>query len=229
MIWAEEMTRAGGGTDAVQGRGMGQVYCDDCVLRDMRALCHRRRLLCVFSACLGVLCLLSLPCAGGMPELSAEGVKAYKEVKKAEMFCNSAVGYAGSTPEVVWAFRDLLLEKNADAAFKALMQEATIPGQMYALCGLWFTDQAAFKEQVARYHAMKGKVKTMIGCIVDEEAIADLVVSKYPTPIRLKGPEDSLKGWWARNPKGSGYSDIAGGYWPSELKGEKGATRPVKR
>lgn len=195
----------------------------------MRDLCNRRRLFCVFSACLGMLCLLSLPCTGGVPELSAEGVKAYQEVKKAEMFCNSAVGFAGSTPEVVWAFRDLLVEKNADVAFKALMQEATMSGQMYALCGLWFTDQAAFKEQVARYHAMKGKVKTMIGCIVDEEAIADLVVSKYPTPIRLNGPEDILKAWWARNPNGSGYSDISGGYWPSELKGEKGARRPVKR
>ncbi|MCX6849297.1 MAG: hypothetical protein NTY98_10285 [Verrucomicrobia bacterium] len=195
----------------------------------MPALCNRHRLLRVFTACLGVLCLLISSCAGGVPELSAEGVKAYKEVKKAEMFCNSAVGYAGSTPEVVWAFRDLLAEKNADAAFKALMQEATMPGQMYALCGLWFTNQAAFKAQVTRYHAMKGKVKTMIGCIVDEEAIADLVVSKYATPIRLNGPEDTLKAWWGRNPNGSGYSDIAGGYWPSELKGEKGARRPVKR
>ena len=213
----------------MQGRGVWQVYCDDCVLRDMRALCNRRRLLCVFSACFGMLCLLSLRCAGGVPELSAEGVKAYQEVKKAEMFCNSAVGYAGSTPEVVWAFRDLLAEKNADAAFKALMQEATMPGQMYALCGLWFTDQAAFKKQVVRYHAMKGKVKTMIGCIVDEEAIADLVVSKYSPAIRLLGPEDTMKAWWARNPNAKGYSDIAGGYWPSELKGEKGEKRPAKR
>ena len=104
-----------------------------------------------------------------------------------------------------------------------------MPGQLYGLCGLWFTDQAEFKKQVARYHAMKGKVNTMTGCCISDDSIADLVVSKYPKPIRLNGPEDTVKDYWARNPKGSGYSDIAGGYWPSELKGEKGEKRPAKR
>ena len=168
-------------------------------------------------------------CSTSRPPLTTQGIKAYDVVKRAERFFNSAVGYAGSTPEVVWAFRDLLAEKNADAAFKSLLQEATLPGQLYGLCGLWFTDQAAFKEQVARYRVMPGKVKTMIGCIIYEDAIAELVVSKYPTPIRLSGPEDTMKAWRARNPKVAGFMDIAGGYWPSELRGEKGAQRPAKR
>jgi hypothetical protein len=195
----------------------------------MTAFLCTRRLFSVFSLGFGMLCPLSAVCAAAVPELSAEGVKAYAVVKTAERFYSSAVGYAGSTPDVVWAFRDLLAEKNADAAFKALIREATMPGQLYGLCGLWFTDQAEFKKLVARYHAMKGKVNTMIGCIIDEDEIADLVVSKYPTPIRLNGPEDTMKAWWARNPNAKGYSDIAGGYWPSELKGEKGAKRPAKR
>jgi len=192
-------------------------------------ICTRRRLLSVFSAGFGMLCLLSAACAAAVPELSAQGVKAYAVVKTAERFFGSAVGYAGSTPDVVWSFRDLLAEKNADAAFKSLIREAKIPGQLYGLCGLWFTDQAEFKKQVARYHAMPGKVKTMIGCIIDEDEIADLVVSKYSPAIRLLGPEDTMKAWWARNPNAKGYSDIAGGYWPSELKGEKGEKRPAKR
>lgn len=164
-----------------------------------------------------------------LPELSAEGLRAYQKVKKAEMFCSAAVGYAGTTPEVVWSFRDLLKEKNADAAFKALLQEATVPGQLYGLCGLWFTDQAAFKKEVARYGAMRGKVWTMMGCMIGEDVIAEVVVSPYPTPIRLNGPEDSVEDWWARNPKDPGHSDIAGGSWPSVFKGEKGAKRPVKK
>jgi hypothetical protein len=168
-------------------------------------------------------------CSTSRPPLTSQGIKAYHVVKKAGRFFNSAVGYAGSTPDVVWAFRDLLAEKNADAAFKSLLQEATLPGQLYGLCGLWFTDQVAFKEQVVRYRAMPGKVKTMIGCIIDEDAVAELVESKHPKAIRLLGPEDTMKAWWARNPNAQGYSDIAGGCWPSELKGEKGAQRPAKR
>ncbi len=169
----------------------------------------------------GMLCLVISLCPASMPELSAKGAKAYAAVKTTERFCGSAVGFAGSTPEVVWAFRELLGERNADAAYKSLIQEATLPGQLYGLCGLWFTDQAEFKKQVARYRAMKGKVKTMIGCIITEDEIAELVESSHPKAIRLRGPEDTMKAWWDRNPNAEGRSDIAGGYWPSELKGEK--------
>lgn len=209
---------------------MGKVPAVAAFMRNMHSLSKRRRLFLVLSASLGMLCL---PCFPGMAairlQLSAQGVQAYQAVKSADRFYSASVGYAGSTPEVVWAFRDLLVEKNADAAFKALLQDpqATLPGQLSGLCGLWFTDQTEFKKQVARYHAMKGKVGTMIGCIIGEDEIADLVVSKYPTPIRLNGPGDTLEAWWVRNPKG-GYSDIAGGYWPSKLKGKPGAKRPAK-
>lgn len=195
-----------------------QVLCGGRVESDMNGVCLRRVLFRVFCA---VLCLLGSACRSAMPELSGEGTKAYEVVKKAERFTNAAVGYAGETPGAVRAFRELLAEKNADAAFKALIQEATLPGQLYALCGLWYTDPAAFKVQVARYRTKPGKVATMIGCIVDEDDIAELVESKHPRAIRLLGPGDTMKAWWARNPNAEARGDIAGGYWPSELKGEK--------
>ncbi len=172
------------------------------------------------SASFAMLCLLISTCSAASLDLSAQGIKAYQTVKQADTFCDSVVGFAGTTPEVVGAFRDLLAQKNADAAFKSLLKEATLPGQLYGLCGLWFTDQAAFKVQVARYRAMTGKVKTQMGCIIDLDPIAELVESTSPDAIRLLGPQDTMKAWFARNPKG-GRSDIAGGYWPSVLKGEK--------
>ncbi len=188
-----------------------------------------RRLLHASSASLVVVWLLISTCAAARPDLSAQGVKAYDIVRTTDTFSSAHVGFAGTTPAVVWAFRDLLAETNADAAFKSLLQEATLPGQLYALCGLWFTDQAEFKKQVARYRAMPGKVKTMVGCSVGDDALADLVQSTHPKAIRLRGPDDTLKAWWARNPDAETRSDIAGGYWPSELKGEKGEKRPTKR
>lgn len=173
------------------------------------------------------MCLLASSCLAALPDLSSQGIKAYQQVKKAEMFEDAHVGFSGKTPEVVWAFRDLLAEKNADAAFKALLQEATLPGQLYALCGLWFTDPAEFKRQVAHYRAMPGNVKTMSGCDISEDSIAKFVESQHPKAIRLRGPQDTMKAWWARNRNAEGRSDIAGGYWPSELKGEKGEQRPA--
>lgn len=143
---------------------------------------------------------------------------AYAVVKKADKFYDAAIGFAGTKPEVVTAFQTLLQQQNADAAFKSLLQEATLPGQLYALCGLWFTDQAAFKQQIARYSRVKGKVPTMMGCIVSEDPVAELVKSAHPGTVRLRGPEDSLKAWWQRHPDADTRYDIAGGAWPSNFK-----------
>lgn len=162
--------------------------------------------------------LMLSACMATAPPLSEQGSKAYQTVKKTDKFYDVAVGYAGTTPEVVHAFQTLLQEKNSDAAFKSLLKEATLPGQLYALCGLWFTDPEMFKQQVPNYSSMKGKVPTMMGCIVDEDPIAELVKSNHPGAVRLKGPGDSLKAWWGRNPNADTRYDIFGGAWPSNFK-----------
>lgn len=162
--------------------------------------------------------LLLSACSTSSLPLSGQGIKAYRIVKKADKFYDSRVGYGGDTPEVVHAFQDLLNEKRADVAFKALLEKATLPGQLYALCGLWFTDPEEFKRKLPHYSRLKGEVPTMMGCIVDEDPISELVKSNHPGVVRLKGPNDSLKDWWKRNPNANTRYDIAGGAWPSNFK-----------
>jgi hypothetical protein len=163
--------------------------------------------------------LMLSACSTPKPPLSGQGNKAYRIVKKTDMFYDSAVGYGGDTPEVVHAFQELLNEKRADAAFKALLEKATLPGQLYALCGLWFTDPEEFKRQVPHYSSLKSKVPVMMGCVVAEDSVSELVKCNRPETVRLRGPHDSLKGWWKRNgnDKSARY-DIAGGAWPSNFK-----------
>lgn len=157
-------------------------------------------------------------CMAVTPPLSESGSKAYATLKNMDKFYDVAVGFAGTTPETVHAFQALLRERNADAAFKSLLKEATLPGQLYALCGLWFTDSEEFKRQVPHYSSLKGKVPTMMGCIVSEDPISELVKSNHPGAVRLKGPDDSLKDWWKRNPNADTRYDIFGGAWPSNFK-----------
>ncbi|WP_395748349.1 hypothetical protein [Prosthecobacter sp.] len=160
-------------------------------------------------------------CTDSAPGLTSRGQKAFRVLKEADKFYDSAVGFAGTTPEVVRSFQILLKEEDADAAFKVLLQEATLPGQLYALCGLWFTDQAAFKLGVARYSASTLKVPAMMGCVVADEQVSELVECRQPGTVHLNGPKDSLSEWWKRNKTENVSYDIAGGAWPSNFKEAK--------
>lgn len=160
-------------------------------------------------------------CSISRPSLSDQGSKAYRMLKKTDKFYDYAVGYGGDTPEVVHAFQALLKESNADAAFKSLLKDATLPGQLYALCGLWFTDPAELKLHVERYRSLKTRVPTMMGCIVAEDSVSELVECKHPGTVHLRGPQDSLKEWWKRNRSDNVRYDIAGGAWPSNFKEAK--------
>src|SRR5262245_12558776 len=56
--------------------------------------------------------------------------------------------FAGVTPDSVHSFRRLLDVPDASTRFAQLLREATPAGQLYALCGLFFTDAAAFRSAV---------------------------------------------------------------------------------
>ena len=68
-----------------------------------------------------------------LPKLTTEGQRAYKTLLVADTFSDDAVGEAGEIPDTVRAFRLLLKETEADMAFKRLVSEATLPGQLYGL------------------------------------------------------------------------------------------------
>src|SRR4051812_49734436 len=72
---------------------------------------------------------------------------AYVTIEDETTFCSTMVGAGGAVPKVVSAFRTLVWDPAGDTAFKSLLKEAKPAGQLYALCGLWFTDPVAFKTE----------------------------------------------------------------------------------
>ena len=181
-------------------------------------------------ACFGL--MLSLAAASTLPaqppELSARGRQAYEMIKDTRCFSSTAVGVAASTPPVVFAFRDLLEEPKADAALKALANEATPEGQLYALCGLWFTDPAAFQSMVKELRKSDRKITRMNGCMRGEETLNAVLESSEKDVVRLRDNRQTIKEWLESHSGKSMSYDIAGGAWPSMLRDEGGFRKPKR-
>src|SRR5262245_5683289 len=138
------------------------------------------------------------------------------------VFAGSAVGDGCNVSDEVTAFRLLLKKPYADVAFKDLLQNAGLPGQLYALCGLYFTDPNAFRSVVGKYCSMEEEIPTLFYCIGSTMKVSGLVCSKSPRAVRLDGPHDSIESWTRRQNWPQGLSvehDIIGGGFPSDFQG----------
>jgi hypothetical protein len=157
---------------------------------------------------------------GPEPALSPEGREAFRILRDAERFTDDAIYYAGITPVEVRAFRWLMREPEAGPAFAQLAREATLPGRLYALCGLYYTDPAAFTKAVEPYRASEQTVFFQTGCIgIRDQAVAELVESPGSHPVRLTSRSETVKEWASRNAPEGGYRlDILGGGYPSEFR-----------
>lgn len=100
--------------------------------------------------------------------------QAYETLRAARTFAGAHVGIAGTTPDTVLALRLLLEAPAADSLLKRLLDEATLPGQLYALAGLYLVDPDHTRAAAARYLASDAEVETMFGCIGGEQKVSDL-------------------------------------------------------
>jgi hypothetical protein len=155
-------------------------------------------------------------------DLTKEGKDAYEVIAKSEKFCDTAVGYAGTMPEVVHAFRVVLGEAGADKAFKKLLSDATISGKLYALCGLYYTDPDYFQKAVEPFRHSDAKVKTFMGCIVSQWRVSEIVEQSLPNVVRLKNRKQTIKEWAEETKPESMIFDIVGGGWPNRFKEDGG-------
>lgn len=162
------------------------------------------------------------------PPLGAKGRAAFEVLKTTSTFSSTTVGIAGITPSEVFAFRDLLDDAQADAALKILLKEATPEGQLYAVCGLWFTDPNAFQAQVISRRDTSTKVNHVDGCERGEERVSRLIWSNEAGAVRLKDNKQTIKQWLEANKPANMFYDIGGGAWSSLLREEGGFRKPLR-
>ena len=153
--------------------------------------------------------------------LTSEGESSYQVLLLAPEFENDELGYARDSSKLVNAYRVLLKERYADVAFKSLLLKATLAGQLYGLCGVYYTDHFFFGIVVEKYAELNDGVKTQFGTGPSRSMrVADLVKSTAPNVMRLSSPRQSLADWATSNPSliRNGYvRDIVGGGFPSQF------------
>jgi hypothetical protein len=96
----------------------------------------------------------------------------WNTLKAAEWFALGGIGVAGTTSKEERALRSLLHEPNAASKLKALLSEANLAGQCYALLGLYVMHDAGYQENVSRYKSSGARVKAVGGCMITEQSVS---------------------------------------------------------
>jgi hypothetical protein len=81
----------------------------------------------------------------------------------------------GMTSDGEYAFRAVLKSPEAPTLFKTAYQQATVEGQLYALCGIRFTDRSSFDDFASPLRSQTRDVTTMSGSTATNEPIASAV------------------------------------------------------
>lgn len=153
-------------------------------------------------------------------KLSPQGKKAHQTLLKAEIFEEGLIGFAAQLSRNVENFNILFAEKEADAAFKSLQQNADLAGQLYALSGIFYTDNKHFQEVIKDYEKNDSEISTMSGCIISTEKVSKIIKSNSPN-VAIISPDETMKDWWEKN-KGVSYEiDIMNGGFPATFRNYK--------
>jgi hypothetical protein len=156
--------------------------------------------------------------------------QAYEALRRADCFEDAYVGQDGHLSHFAEAFRVLHAQPEAAALFRALSQEGTTAGKLYALSGTYFADPARFPSEMKRLMQLDGGQEICVrrGCTPLREPVAKVVRSPNPERILIargqtvKEAMDEL----TRTGRKSFIDDIAGGYTPlSFLDGDPKAPR----
>jgi hypothetical protein len=117
--------------------------------------------------------------------------EAYRTLRTVNVFTGDRVGAVGLTPAHLTAWRSLLADKNAATHFKRLLSTATLPGQLYALAGLYYADRPHLQELAAPYLERADTVPTVITCCVDTAPVREIVTriidGAWPEILRRGG------------------------------------------
>ena len=149
-------------------------------------------------------------------------------LRAADAFEDTRVGYGGELSRYVAAFRIVLADPGASAAFHSLVDRATPAGRLYGVAGLYFADPPAFDDALARLAAVGGEVPTQHGCFRMAEPVARVIRADGPQRI-VVGQDATLASWLAAHPEG-GPCDLAGGCVPlSFVEDGRPAPRPPAR
>ena len=121
-----------------------------------------------------LICFLSL-LAGGViaSDVTPEGQQAFHALKGAGIFRFGNGRSPGMSPSER-SVQALLRETNSLALFQKLIEEASIPGQLYALTVQRQFDNESFQKNIKAFQSSTNSVEIMEGCIVRSGFVSEI-------------------------------------------------------
>lgn len=133
--------------------------------------------------------------------------KGYELLLTCETLAGTTVGEGGGPSAEADAFAAIHEDKNAAPAFRSLLENATLPGQLYALCYLRKADRHAYATALPKYRSITTEIPTIDGsCFVFHRRVCDIVDDSLDqSPQRDTEPHPAKE------------LDIVSGYWTGML------------
>ncbi len=100
--------------------------------------------------------------------------QAYDLLRNTGRFSGPAVGVAATTPDTVLALRAIVQEPEAEKILQNLLHDAGLPGQLYALAGLYVLNPDEARLVAQQYETSNEQVETMFGCIVAKDTVGNV-------------------------------------------------------
>ena len=148
--------------------------------------------------------------------LSPNGRLAYEKLRTNHGFEEPLYTEGEELPEGIRSFNILADEELADEAFKSLLGEATMAGQLYALCGLYYTDNEFFRQAVERYR----DDETLVVRVSREFNVwgkVSKIIELTEGNIAIIPPDETLQDWW-KKVQGGYFIDIINGGFPASFR-----------
>jgi hypothetical protein len=107
------------------------------------------------------------------PPMRAEA--AFEYLAKTDQFATTAVGFGGSASLESLCINALMARDDTAEVSRSLLDRAQLPGQLYALCGLYVSDRDAYDRLVVPYRSDDRRIDLFSGCIVIGIDVSEII------------------------------------------------------
>jgi hypothetical protein len=91
---------------------------------------------------------------------------AFAFLLETDCFSDILVGIEGNVSIEFRAFQKIIQSENSVNHFTMLQQQAKLPGQLYALCGIFLSDSSRFNDVISMYNNIDDSITTQSGCVL---------------------------------------------------------------
>jgi hypothetical protein len=147
-----------------------------------------------------------------------ETKKSFTLLKNVNYFCIDGSQNDDKRTDALHAYKVLFNSKNGEKHFLQLLEEASIEGRLYALCGLYYKNHEYYKKTLGNFVNKKIIYNRLAGGRQEADTIANIIKIKSEDVVQLSSTSQTLTEWRGQSNDSSYVLDFAGGGIPAALR-----------